>query len=87
MIIANEENGYYNVDQSTSSSPVSPQMFGYVQTNKLTEYVSSRVPTIIAEREFDVVGYDKVFAATWVNSEDVLLGTKCNKVIMHIHAV
>lgn len=58
-------------------------MFGYVQTNKLTEYVSSRVPTIITEREFDVVGYDKVFAATWVNSEEVLMGTKCNKVIMH----
>ncbi|KAG0289448.1 DDB1- and CUL4-associated factor 12 [Linnemannia gamsii] len=82
MITANEENGYYGVEQSSSSSPVSPQTFGYVQTNKLTEYVSSRVPTIIAEREFDVVGYDKVFASTWVNSEEVLMGTKCNKLIV-----
>ncbi|KAG0379916.1 DDB1- and CUL4-associated factor 12 [Mortierella sp. AD032] len=76
MINADEENGYCNVGQS---SPVSPQSFGYIQTNKLTEYVSSRVPTIIAEREYDVEGYDKVFAATWLNSEEVLMGTKCNK--------
>ncbi|KAK3837236.1 MAG: WD40-repeat-containing domain protein [Linnemannia elongata] len=79
MITADEENGYYNVEQS---SPVSPQLFGYVQTNKLTEYVSSRVPTIIAEREYGVEGYDKVFAATWLNTEEVLMGTKCNKLIV-----
>lgn len=77
MISADEENGYYNVEQS---SPVSPQLYGHVQTNKMTEYVSSRVPTIITEREYDVEGYDKVFAVTWLNSEEVLMGTKCNKV-------
>ncbi|KAF9130537.1 DDB1- and CUL4-associated factor 12 [Linnemannia schmuckeri] len=79
MITADEENRYYNVNQS---SPVSSEMFGHVQTNKLTEYVSSRVPTIITEREYDVEGYDKVFAATWLNSEEVLMGTKCNKLIV-----
>ncbi|OAQ23167.1 WD40 repeat-like protein [Linnemannia elongata AG-77] len=79
MISADEENGYYNVEQS---SPVSPQLYGHVQTNKMTEYVSSRVPTIITEREYDVEGYDKVFAVTWLNSEEVLMGTKCNKLIV-----
>ncbi|KAF9107392.1 DDB1- and CUL4-associated factor 12 [Mortierella sp. GBA35] len=79
MISADEENGYYNVEQS---SPVSPQMYGHVQTNKMTEYVSSRVPTIITEREYDVEGYDKVFAVTWLDSEEVLMGTKCNKLIV-----
>ncbi|KAF8944029.1 DDB1- and CUL4-associated factor 12 [Haplosporangium gracile] len=79
MITADEGNGYYNVNQSSS---VSPEMFGHVQTNKLTEYVSSRVPAIITEREYAVEGYDKVFAATWLNSEEVLMGTKCNKLIV-----
>ncbi|KAF9131727.1 DDB1- and CUL4-associated factor 12 [Mortierella sp. 14UC] len=79
IIYADEKNGYLNVQQS---SPVSPQLFGYIQINKLTEYVSSRVPTIISEREFDVEGYDKVFAATWLNAEEVLMGTKCNKLVV-----
>ncbi|KAF9910861.1 hypothetical protein EC991_005324 [Linnemannia zychae] len=79
IISADEENGYHNVRQS---SPVSPQLFGYIQTDKLTEHVSSRVPTIISEREFDVEGYDKVFAATWLSSEEVLMGTKCNKLVV-----
>ncbi|KAG9068095.1 DDB1- and CUL4-associated factor 12 [Linnemannia hyalina] len=79
IIIADEQNGYYNVEQS---SPVSPELFGHVQTNKLTEYVSSKVPTIISEREYGVEGYDKVFAVTWLNSEEVLMGTKCNKLVV-----
>ncbi|KAF9546906.1 DDB1- and CUL4-associated factor 12 [Mortierella hygrophila] len=79
IITADEQNGYYNVEQT---SPVSPELFGHVQTNKLTEYVSSKVPTIISEREYGVEGYDKVFAVTWLNSEEVLMGTKCNKLVV-----
>ncbi|KAF9282478.1 DDB1- and CUL4-associated factor 12, partial [Mortierella alpina] len=34
------------------------------------------------EREYKVEGLDKVFAVTWLSSEEVLLGTKCNKLIV-----
>ncbi|KAG0325852.1 DDB1- and CUL4-associated factor 12 [Dissophora globulifera] len=46
------------------------------------DIISSRIPLIISEREYRVQGFDKAFAATWITHEEVLMGTKCNKIIM-----
>ncbi|KAF9923215.1 DDB1- and CUL4-associated factor 12 [Linnemannia zychae] len=79
MYSADDENGYCSDEKP---SPTSPPPIRHAGTNRLTEYVSSRVPTIITEHEYNVVGYDKVFTTTWLNSEEVLMGTKCNKLIV-----
>ncbi|KAI7816675.1 WD40-repeat-containing domain protein [Gamsiella multidivaricata] len=60
-------------------------MTGYSYSNKLdatSDLVSSGIPAIIDERDYCMEGYDKAFAATWFTHEEVLLGTKCNKIIM-----
>ncbi|KAG0022957.1 hypothetical protein BGZ80_010723, partial [Entomortierella chlamydospora] len=51
-------------------------------SDPIANYVSTRIPSIIREHEYSVVGYDKVFAATWITGEDVLFGTKCNKIVL-----
>lgn len=44
------------------------------------DLVSSRMPLIVAEKEYAMNGYDKIFTAKWISSDEVLMGTKCNKV-------
>ncbi|KAF9955685.1 DDB1- and CUL4-associated factor 12 [Mortierella alpina] len=82
---SDESNGYYNVGnvQSDSGSPSSPTaIYGYRPSDQTVDLVSSRIPPLLAEREYKVEGLDKVFAVTWLSSEEVLLGTKCNKLIV-----
>ncbi|KAF9361589.1 DDB1- and CUL4-associated factor 12 [Mortierella sp. AD094] len=77
-----EPNGYDTIDQpQRSSSPVISSCNPY-RSDPVADYVSTRVPSIISEREYCVDGYDKVFAATWISDEEVLFGTKCNKIIL-----
>ncbi|KAG9327446.1 hypothetical protein KVV02_000395 [Mortierella alpina] len=82
---SDESNGYYNVGngQSDSGSVGSPTaIYGYRPSDQTVDLVSSRIPPLLAEREYKVEGLDKVFAVTWLSSEEVLLGTKCNKLIV-----
>ncbi|KAF9989120.1 DDB1- and CUL4-associated factor 12 [Mortierella antarctica] len=82
---SDESNGYYNVGngQSDSGSVGSPTaIYGYRPSDQTIDLVSSRIPPLLAEREYKVEGLDKVFAVTWLSSEEVLLGTKCNKLIV-----
>ncbi|GMH32871.1 hypothetical protein BSKO_00705 [Bryopsis sp. KO-2023] len=37
--------------------------------------------SVINEREFDSQGYDKAFAAAWLDGATVLVGTKCNQLL------
>ncbi|KAF9950703.1 DDB1- and CUL4-associated factor 12 [Mortierella alpina] len=82
---SDESNGYYNVGQrqSDAGSTGSPTaIYGYRPSDQTVDLVSSRIPPLLAEREYKVEGLDKIFAVTWLSSEEVLLGTKCNKLIV-----
>ncbi|GJJ78816.1 DDB1- and CUL4-associated factor 12 [Entomortierella parvispora] len=46
------------------------------------DIVSSRMPLIVAEREYAMNGHDKIFTAKWISSDEVLMGTKCNKLFV-----
>lgn len=45
-----------------------------------TKHLSSAMPAIFREHEMDLGQVNKVFASQWVNHNQVVLGTKCNKV-------
>ena len=42
--------------------------------------VSRRLPHLMRERPLDIGKTDKVFASEWITEEEVVVGTKCNKV-------
>ena len=45
---------------------------------------SRRLPNILSEHEFNLTRsqINKIFTAQWLDDRKVLMGTKCNKVIM-----
>lgn len=54
-----------------------------VTTRKqLSTYVAGKSPYVLRQNQFDLSGYDKVFAGAWLNDTDVVLGTKCNKLLV-----
>ncbi|KAJ3218970.1 DDB1- and CUL4-associated factor 12 [Dinochytrium kinnereticum] len=45
-----------------------------------------RLPMIVKERQFDVSGLDKIFASMWLNESEIVLGTKCNRlIVLNVH--
>ncbi|KAJ3069054.1 hypothetical protein HK102_007004, partial [Quaeritorhiza haematococci] len=50
--------------------------------NRLSSFVARRIPKLMSPREFDVQGYDKVFASTWLSQSEVVVGTKCNRLLI-----
>jgi hypothetical protein len=82
--VSNEPHGYHSINQGagyTSPLVTHREGCGHQQNLKPTpDLVSARIPSLISESEFTFEGYDKTFATTWVSYEEVLLGTKCNKV-------
>lgn len=83
-LTSSEENGYYNTAPAISTAVRKAKhqrscRLSYDPHNS-TDIVSDRVPTIISEREYCVEGFDKVFAATWLSPDNVLMGTKCHNV-------
>lgn len=43
---------------------------------------SRKVPRLFTERELALEGIDKIFAASWLNERQVVMGSKCNKLIV-----
>lgn len=80
-LTSSEANGYYNTEPISSRKA---KRQGSCRTSydphNSTDIVSDRVPMIISEREYCVEGFDKVFAATWLSPDNVLMGTKCHNV-------
>ncbi|KAI8353698.1 WD40-repeat-containing domain protein [Mortierella sp. GBAus27b] len=88
--VSSQPHSYHNTNQvqrsSTSLSLVPPkdkESHGpQRKPNPTLDLISSRMPSIISEREYIFEDHDKIFATTWVTYDDVLVGTKCNKIIL-----
>jgi hypothetical protein len=53
------------------------------QGNQLSsEFIAKKQFPLYTEREFDTTGIDKIFASVWLNSKAVILGSKCNKLLL-----
>lgn len=49
-----------------------------------SKQLSKTVPIMVKEREMILGSVNKVFASQWLNDSRVVMGTKCNKVIMQL---
>ncbi|CAG5123489.1 unnamed protein product [Candidula unifasciata] len=49
---------------------------------KLPDFVSQHLPAVLQEKEFDFGTRNKIFASKWLNDSQVVLGTKCNKLMV-----
>ena len=50
--------------------------------NQLMHHSLRRLPARLEEFSFDLEGVDKIFSATWISDDQVLLGTKCQNLIL-----
>ncbi|GFO34255.1 Ddb1- and cul4-associated factor 12-like [Plakobranchus ocellatus] len=51
-------------------------------TKRLPDFVSQHLPAILAENELQLGTVNKVFASKWLNDSEVVMGTKCNKLLV-----
>ncbi|KAF9194911.1 hypothetical protein BGZ50_005544 [Haplosporangium sp. Z 11] len=71
--LADEANGYFH-DQQQSLRPSMRFGYGYRSSDSTVDMVSSRIPTIIAEREYALEGYDKLIVLNVLTGRQVTLG-------------
>ncbi|KAJ3228385.1 hypothetical protein HK099_002890 [Clydaea vesicula] len=50
--------------------------------NDIPRFVSQRASPLYNETEFEMSGNDKVFASAWLSSSEIVMGTKCNKLLV-----
>ena len=43
--------------------------------------LACQLPHILKERKLELGETDKLFAAEWISEDEVVVGTKCNKVL------
>ncbi|KAI7856062.1 WD40-repeat-containing domain protein [Circinella umbellata] len=61
----------------------------YFRRNKYSKYrqkilqaVQARCVATLSENPIDIKGHDKIFTSTWINSKNVVVGTKENKLLV-----
>lgn len=45
-------------------------------------FISRRNPQVFKEKAFDTSGLDKIFTAAWISESEVVIGTKCNRLVV-----
>ena len=56
----------------------------YDETN---DFISRQLPGLLKEREYDLGECNKIFAAQWLDSNQVVFGTKCNSVSIKFYCI
>ncbi|KAH9518562.1 DDB1- and CUL4-associated factor 12 [Bulinus truncatus] len=51
-------------------------------SENLTDFVSQHLPSILKEKEMNLGKINKIFASKWLTDSQVVLGTKCNKLMV-----
>lgn len=49
--------------------------------NQFLEYTATKLPFTLMEQRI-IINTDKIFASLWINEDQLLLGTKCNKLLL-----
>lgn len=45
-----------------------------------SSFVSSKIPYLLTETQIDLENHDKIFTSHWISENEIIVGTKCNKV-------
>lgn len=48
----------------------------------LDTYISRKIQSALRERRFETAGLDKIFASAWLSDTVIVLGTKCNQIVV-----
>jgi WD repeat-containing protein 40A len=81
--VTSSENSY-----TSSSIPSKKDSFNqfptyHFQSHDDIEYFASRrLPSVFREHEYDLSGMDKVFSAAWLSDNQVVVGTKCQNLVI-----
>ncbi|KAK0054019.1 DDB1- and CUL4-associated factor 12 [Biomphalaria pfeifferi] len=51
-------------------------------SDNLRDFVSQHLPSILKEKEMNLGTINKIFASKWLNDSQVVIGTKCNKLMV-----
>eukprot|EP00842_Homolaphlyctis_polyrhiza_P006318 jgi/Hompol1/6688/HPOL_002538-RA len=49
---------------------------------RLDDYIARKLPAALRETEFYMPNNDKIFASVWLSDDEVVVGTKCSKLIV-----
>lgn len=67
----------------TEKGRLAPHPYGYNDLQPaILAYGSRRLPPLLQETTFDVAGCNKTFASIWLNDEEVVWATKCNRMFI-----
>ncbi|KAJ3352341.1 DDB1- and CUL4-associated factor 12 [Allomyces javanicus] len=50
--------------------------------SNLARTIAARLPGTLMERPLALTGFDKVFATQWINAHQIVVGTKCNRLLL-----
>ena len=54
----------------------------YPEMENVLDYTARKVPASVQEYEYDMKGFNKVFSAAWISDTQVIMGTKCQNLII-----
>ncbi len=70
----------YGCSWTISSSRIEGKNIGLLPEAEMEKIVAHRLPHLLREKQLRWNESDKIFASQWLSENNVLVGTKCNKV-------
>ncbi|CAG8778124.1 6015_t:CDS:2, partial [Acaulospora morrowiae] len=49
---------------------------------RYSNFVSSKLPYLLKESLIDLKNHDKIFSSHWISKNEIVVGTKCNKLLI-----